>query len=88
MILLMLWYYEIAIRQIKSNLIKMVAAIRAAFHIALSKEDWHYPHCQEGKDNWCRYHQDRVNGTNKYIQARTRCAIRDCYEIEANICKA
>ena len=66
MILLMLWYYEIAIRQIKSNLIKMVAAIRAAFHIALSKEDWHYPHCQEGKDNWCRYHQDRVNGTRTY----------------------
>ena len=44
----------------------MVAAIRAAFHIALSKEDWHYPHCQEGKDNWCRYHQDRVNGTSTY----------------------
>ena len=46
----------------------MQATVRATlFHVVSSKENnWHYPHCPEGKDSWCRFHQDRVNGTSAY----------------------
>ena len=69
--LLMLWsidYYAIAIRQNKNDLKNMQAAVRETlFHAASSKENnWHYPHCPEGKDGWCKFHQDRANGTSTY----------------------
>ena len=59
-------YYGMAIRQNKNDLKKMQAAVRATlFHVASSKENnWHYPHCPEGKDSWCKFHQDRANGTS------------------------
>ena len=46
----------------------MQAAVRAKlFHVASSKENnWRYPHIPEGKDSWCKFHQDRVNGTSTY----------------------
>ena len=46
----------------------MQAAVRATlFHVASSREtNWHYPHCPEGEDSWCKFHQDRVNGTSRY----------------------
>ena len=61
-------YYGIAIRQNKNDLKKMQAAVRATlFHVASSKENnWHYPHCPEGKDSGCKFHQDRANGTSAY----------------------
>ena len=42
--------------------------IRATlFHVASSKENnWHCPHFPEGKDSWCKFHQDRANGTSTY----------------------
>ena len=61
-------YYGITIRQNKNDLKNMQAAVRATlFHVASSKENnWHYPHCPEGKDSWCKFHQDGANGTSKY----------------------
>ena len=61
-------YYGMAIRQNKNNLKNMQAAVRATlFRVASSKENnWHYPHCPEGKDSWCKFHQDRANGTSTY----------------------
>ena len=59
-------YYGMAIRQNKNDLKKMQAAVRATlFHAVSSKENnWHYPHCPEAKDSWCKFHQDRANGTS------------------------
>ena len=47
----------------------MKAGVRATlFHVASSKENnWHYPHCPEGKDGWCSFHQDRANGASTYM---------------------
>ena len=61
-------YYGMAIRQNKNDLKNMQAAVRATLlHVASSKENnWHYPHCPEGKDRWCKFHQDRANGTSTY----------------------
>ena len=61
-------YYGITIRQNKNDLKNMQAAVRGTlFHVASSKENnWHYPHCPEGKDSWCKFHQDRGNGTSIY----------------------
>ena len=61
-------YYGINIRQNKNDLKNMQAAVRGTlFHVASSKENnWHYPHCPEGKDSWCKFHQDRVNFTSIY----------------------
>ena len=61
-------YYGINIRQNKNDLKNMQAAVRGTlFHVASSKENnWHYPHCPEGKDSWCKFHQDRVNCTSIY----------------------
>ena len=61
-------YYGITIRQNKNDLKNMQAAVRGTlFHVASSKENnWHYPHCPEGKDSWCKFHQDRVNCTSIY----------------------
>ena len=46
----------------------MQAALRATlFHVISSKENnWHCSHCSEGKDSWCRFHQDKANGTSTY----------------------
>ena len=59
-------YYGMDIRQNKNDLKKMQAAVRATlFHVASSKENnRHYLHCPEGKDSWCKFHQDRANGTS------------------------
>ena len=39
----------------------------ALFHVASSRENnWHYSHCPEGKDTWCKFHQGRANGTSTY----------------------
>ena len=61
-------YYGINIRQNKNDLKNMQAAVRGTlFHVASSKENnWHYPHFSEGKDSWCKFHQDRVNCTIIY----------------------
>ena len=61
-------YYGITIRQNKNDLKNMQAAVRGTlFHVASSKENnWHYPHCPEGKDSWYKFHQDRGNGTSIY----------------------
>ena len=61
-------YYGIAIRQNKNNLEGMKKAVRATlFHVASNKENnLHYPHCPEGSDSWCRYNQDKANGTTTY----------------------
>ena len=61
-------YYGINIRQNKNDLKNMQAAVRGTlFHVASSKENnWHYLHCPEGKDSWCKFHQDRVNCTSIY----------------------
>ena len=58
--------YGKAIRQSKNDLKKMQAAVKATFYVASSKENnWHYPHCREGKDSWSKF-QDRANGTGTY----------------------
>ena len=37
------------------------------FHVASSaKNNWHFPHCPTGSDSWCRYNQDKANGTTTY----------------------
>ena len=61
-------YYGIAIGQNKNNLIKIQAAVRATlFHVISSKENnWHCSNCSEGKDSWCKFHQDKANGTSTY----------------------
>lgn len=61
-------YFGVAIRQNSGNLKRMQDAVRASlFHVASSKtNNWHYPHCPTGKDSWCKYNQDKENGTNTY----------------------
>ena len=61
-------FYGIAIRQNKNNIKNMQSAVRATlFHVASSKENnWHYPHCPEGSDSWCKYNQDVANKTHTY----------------------
>ena len=47
----------------------MQSAVRATlFHFASSKENnWHYPHCPEDSDSWCKYNEDVANKTHAYI---------------------
>lgn len=61
-------FFGMAIRQNAGNLKKMQAATQATlFHVASSaKNNWHYPHCPEGSDSWCRYNQDKANNTCTY----------------------
>ena len=46
----------------------MQAAIRTTlFYVASSKDNnWHYPHCPEGKYSWCKFYQDGANGSSTY----------------------
>ena len=47
----------------------MENSIRATlFHVASSSKEnnWHCPHCPEGKGSCCKFHQDRANGTSTY----------------------
>ena len=46
----------------------MQAATRATlFHVASSKDNnWHYPHCPEGTNSWCKFNQDKADGTSTY----------------------
>ena len=61
-------YYDIAIRENKNNLKAMQAATRATlFHVASSKDNnWRYPHCPEGTNSWCKFNQDKADGTSTY----------------------
>ena len=61
-------YYGIAIRQNKNDLQGMRSAIRATlFHVASNKSNnFHYPHCPEGPDSWCRHNRDKANKTTTY----------------------
>ena len=44
---------------------KAVAA--SLFHVASSKtNNYHYPHCPEGADSWCRFNRDKANNTETY----------------------
>ena len=48
----------IVIRSNKNNL-------NTLFHVVSNKDfNLHYPHCPVGPDSWCKYNQDRANGTN------------------------
>ena len=62
-------YYGIVNRPNKNDFRKMKAAVTTTlFHVASSKENnWHYPHCPEGKGSWCSFHQDRANGASTYM---------------------
>ena len=61
-------YYGIAIRQNKNDLQGMRSAVRATlFHVASNKSNnFHYPHCPEGPDSWCRHNRDKANKTTTY----------------------
>lgn len=61
-------YYGIAIRSNIGNLKAMQSATRATlFHVASSKaNNYHSAYCPPGKDSWCRYQQDKANGTDNY----------------------
>ena len=50
------------------NLAGMQKATRATlFHVASSeKNNYHSAYCPTGKDSWCRFQQDRANGTKTY----------------------
>ena len=61
-------FFGVAIRQNTGNLQQMKKSVLASlFHVASSnKNNWHFPHCPEGPDSWCKANADKVNGTNLY----------------------
>lgn len=60
-------YYGIAIRSNVGDLLQMKKAIHASlFHCASSEQRNLHDHCPEGPDSWCRFNQDRANGTDVY----------------------
>jgi hypothetical protein len=61
-------YYGIALRSNVGDLGKMAKAIHASlFHCASSDANpYHTFHCPPGGDSWCRYQQDKANGTKLY----------------------
>ena len=61
-------YYGIAIRQNKNDLAGMKKAVCATlFHVASSEtNNFHFPHCPEGPDSWCRFNKDKEDGTKTY----------------------
>ena len=41
--------------------------LSSLFHVvSCAKNSFHYPHCPTGSDSWCKYNQDRANGTSTY----------------------
>ena len=45
----------------------MSATKAVLFHVASNKDqNLHYPHCPVVPDSWCKYNQDRANGTTNY----------------------
>ena len=58
-------YYGKAIRENKNNLRAMQVATRATlFHVASSKDNnWYYRHRPEGNNSWCKFNQDKADGT-------------------------
>ena len=52
----------------RGDLVNMKKSIFAALFRCASpeKNNWH-DHCPKGKDSWCKFLQDAVNATNKYI---------------------
>ena len=61
-------YYGITFNQNKEDLKNIQTAVRAtSFCVASSKKNtWHYPHCPERKDSWCKFLKDRANGRSSY----------------------
>ena len=48
-----------------------IATRPTLFHVASSeKNNYHSAYCPTGKDSWCRFQQDRANGTKTYKPGR------------------